>query len=163
MKMIVAVDENWAIGYRGDLLVKIPADQQYFRNETMGKVIVMGRKTLESFPNGIPLAGRTNIVLSKKKDYRVKGATIVSSVEETLELLKQYNSDDVYIIGGESIYRAFLPYVETIYVTKIDYAYEADTYFPDLTKEKEWRLTMESEEQTYFNLEYYFQVYERTI
>lgn len=104
MKLIAAVDKNWAIGNKGQLLVSIPQDQKMFRDETMGKVIVMGRKTLESLPGAQPLYGRTNIVLTADPDYRVKGASVCGSVEEVMELLRAYHTDDVYIIGGESVY-----------------------------------------------------------
>ena len=103
MKLIAAVDKNWAIGNKGQLLVSIPQDQKMFRDETMGKVIVMGRKTLESLPGAQPLYGRTNIVLTADPDYRVKGASVCGSVEEVMELLRAYHTDDVYIIGGESV------------------------------------------------------------
>ena len=108
MNMIVAVDNNWAIGNHNELLVSIPADMKFFRQETDGKVVVMGRKTLESFPNGMPLVNRVNIVLTENPDYQVKGAKIVHSLAELQEELKQYRSEDVYVIGGESVYRCFL-------------------------------------------------------
>ena len=95
MKLIAAVDKNWAIGNKGQLLVSIPQDQKMFRDETMGKVIVMGRKTLESLPGAQPLYGRTNIVLTTDPDYRVKGASVCGSVEEVMELLRAYHTDDV--------------------------------------------------------------------
>ncbi len=161
MNMIVAVDQNWAIGNKGDLLVKIPADQQFFREQTTGKIVIMGRKTLESFPNGLPLPKRTNIVLTKDKDFSVKGAIIAHSIKEVLALLRGKKKSDIYVIGGESIYRAFLPYAETIHLTKINYAYEADTYFPNLDEYPEWKLVGESDEQTYFDLEYYFYLYKK--
>ena len=82
MNMIVAVDKNWAIGYKGGLLVSIPEDMKFFRTETSGKVVVMGRKTLESFPNGLPLKNRTNLVLTRNPGYQVKGAAFFSSVED---------------------------------------------------------------------------------
>ena len=95
MNIIVAVDENWAIGYRGDLLVRIPADHKMFRNETIGKVVVLGRKTMDTFPGGLPLAGRTNIVLTRNPEYQVKDAIVVHSVEELLAELKNYDTKDV--------------------------------------------------------------------
>ena len=104
MNIIVAVDENWAIGYRGDLLVRIPADHKMFRNETIGKVVVLGRKTMDTFPGGLPLAGRTNIVLTRNPEYQVKDAIVVHSVEELLAELKNYDTKDVYVIGGDSVY-----------------------------------------------------------
>lgn len=161
MNMIVAADKNWAIGNKNGLLVHIPNDQKMFRLTTTGKVVVMGRKTLESLPQKQPLQNRTNIILSSDRDYKVKGATVVHSLEELLEELKNYNDDDIYVAGGESVYRQLLPYCKTAHVTKIDYAYEADTYFPNLDELPEWHITADSEEQTYFDLEYVFLKYER--
>ena len=161
MNLIVAVDENWAIGNKADLLVRIPADHKFFRQETTGKVVVLGRKTIETFPQGLPLKNRTNIILSANKDYQVKDAVVVHSVEELLAMLGQYDSKDVYVIGGESVYRQLLPYCDTAHVTKIDHAYEADAYFPDLDEMPEWRITADSEEQTYFDITYHFLKYER--
>lgn len=161
MKFIVAVDQNWAIGYKGNLLVSIPNDQKNFRNETTGKVVVLGRKTLATFPNGLPLKNRTNIIMSTDKNYKVKDATVVHSIEELLEEVKQYDTDDIYIIGGESVYRRMLPYCNEAEVTKIDHAFDADTYFPNLDDDPEWELIADSEEQTYFDLEYRFLKYRR--
>lgn len=161
MKMIVAVDKNWGIGKNNDLLVSIPADMKMFRTETSGKVVVMGRKTLESFPGGLPLKNRTNIVLSGNPDYQVKGAIVVHSLQELLEEIKKYPKDQVYCIGGDSVYKMLLPYCDTAQVTKIDFAYEADRYFPNLDEMPQWQVAAESEEQTYFDLEYRFVRYER--
>ena len=161
MTCIVAVDENWAIGYKNELLVRIPADQKFFRQETTGKVVVLGRKTLETFPQGRPLPNRTNIIVSTKKDYEVKDAIVVHSIEELLEELKKYDTEDVYIIGGDSIYKQMLPYCDTAHVTKIDRVYEADTYFPNLDEMDEWEITADSDEQVYFDLTYHFLKYER--
>ncbi len=163
MNLIVAADKNWAIGHENKLLVSIPADMKFFREMTTGKVVVMGRKTLESFPGGLPLKNRINVVLTKNMDYHVKDAVVVHSVEETLEELKKYDTTDVYVIGGDTVYRQMLPYCDTAHVTKIDHAYEADTYFPNLDEEKEWELTADSEEQTYFDLEYRFLLYKKKI
>lgn len=161
MNIIVAVDKNWAIGKDNRLLVSIPADMKMFRQETTGKVVVMGRKTLESFPNGLPLKNRTNIVLTGNPDYKVNGAIIVHTIPELLEEIKKYPSDQVYCIGGDSVYRQLLPYCDVAHVTKIDFAYEADTYFPNLDEMPEWEITAQSEEHTYFDLEYQFVKYER--
>lgn len=161
MNMIVAVDANWAIGNKGQLLISIPADHKMFRNETTGKVVVLGRKTLDTFPGGQPLAQRQNIILSTKKDYKVKGAIVVNSIDELLEELEKYPSDSVYIIGGETVYRQMLPYVDTVHVTKIDREYDADAYFPNLDKDDEWEITAESDEQYYFDTTYAFVKYER--
>lgn len=161
MNMIVAVDKNWAIGYRNELLVRIPNDQKHFREETTGKVVVLGRKTLETFPQGLPLKNRTNIILSRNPDYRVKGGTVVHSTEELLKELEQYPSEDIYIVGGESVYREMLPFCDIVHVTKINHVYEADAYFPNLEQSGEWKITADSEEQTYFDVEYFFLKYEK--
>ncbi len=159
MKLIVAVDKNWAIGNKDKLLVSIPNDQKMFRAETSGKVVVLGRKTLSTFPNGLPLKNRTNIILTRNSDFAAEPAIIAHSVEEVLAACKEYDSDDVYIIGGDSVYKAFLPYCDTAIVTYIDKAFEADTYFPNLETMPNWHKVAESEEQTYFSLEYVFREY----
>lgn len=161
MNLIVAADSNWGIGKDNKLLVSIPADMKFFRTTTTGKVVVMGRKTLESFPNGLPLKNRVNIVLTRDENYQVKDAVIVHSVEEALEEVKKYDTEDVYVIGGDSIYKQLLPYCSKAHVTKIDFAYEADTFFPDLDAMEEWKITEKSEEQTYFDIEYEFRTYEK--
>ena len=161
MNLIVNADKNWGIGRENQLLVHIPNDMKMFRQTTTGKVVVMGRKTLESFPNGMPLPKRTNIVMTTDQDYDGRGAIVVHSEEELFEELKKYADEDIFIIGGESIYRMMLPYCDTAYVTRLDYAYDADTYFPDLDSLEEWEIVKESEEQTYFDLEYVFLKYQR--
>ena len=161
INLIAAVDEDCAIGKNNQLLVRIPADQKLFREMTTGKVAVMGRKTLESFPNGQPLKNRTNIVLTHNKDYAVKDAVVVHSMDELHEELKKYDSDDVFVIGGEKIYEQLLDECDVAHITKIDFAYDADAYFPNLDQNPDWEITGDSEEQTYFDLEYYFYRYEK--
>ena len=163
MNLIVAVDENWAIGNKGKLLVSIPSDMKFFRQETSGegKVVILGRKTLESFPGGRPLKNRVNIVLTKNKDFQAEGAVVVHSVEEALEAVKEYDDEKIYVIGGDTIYKQFLPYCKLAHITKIAHAYEADAWFPNLDEMPEWEITGESEEQTYFDLEYRFVRYEK--
>ena len=163
MNIIVAVDKNWSIGNQGQLLVSIPEDKKLFRDETMGKVIVMGRKTLESLPGKQPLYGRTNIVLTKNPDYKVKGAVVCHSLSEAMEELGKYPEEDCFIIGGQSIYEQFLPYCNTAHVTYIDYRYSADTYFPNLDQDPSWEMAAESDEQTYFDLCYTFRMYQRKV
>ncbi len=162
MNLIAAVDKNWAIGCKNKLLVSIPADMKFFRETTVGKVVVMGRKTLESFPNGMPLKKRTNIVLTHDKTYKVPDAILVHSMEELHEELKKYPSEDIYVIGGETIYKQLLDECDVAHITKIDYEFEADAYFPNLDELPDWKITQDSEEQTYFDLEYYFYKYEKT-
>lgn len=193
MKLIAAIDKNWNIGKDGELLVHIPEDMKFFREKTMGKVVVMGRKTLESFPGGKPLKGRTNIVLTRDRNYmagqncrvtdtaaavhgsqpsdtaaaaqssqpddagaamqnRQPGHTsaiiqspqpnaaviIVNSLEELTEVLKAYDRNDIFVIGGGSIYRQLLPLCDTAYITKVNVSCEADTSIPNLDEDPAW-------------------------
>ncbi len=161
MKAIVAADKNWAIGYNNKLLVSIPSDMRFFRSTTKNHVVVMGRKTLESFPQGQPLALRTNIVITRDPAYKVKGASVVHSMKELKEELKNYDDHEVFVIGGGSVYEMLLPYCDTVFVTKIDFVYQADTFFPNLDKLSEWELTKEGEEQTCFDIDFRFTKYER--
>ncbi|MCD7716579.1 MAG: dihydrofolate reductase [Lachnospiraceae bacterium] len=161
MNLIAAVDENWGIGYRGKLLVSIPKDMKLFQEMTMGKVVVMGRRTLESLPGGLPLAGRVNVVLTSNRNFKARNAFVVHSVPDALETLKNYSDEDVFVIGGESIYRQFLPYCSVAHITKISQKFETDVYLPDLDEAGDWKITADSEEQTYFDLEYRFLKYEK--
>lgn len=160
MRMIAAVDNNWAIGNNNSLLANVPEDMKFFRNTTKGNVIVMGRKTLESFPGQRALPDRVNIVLTRNSKYTCKGAIVVHSEEELFKQLEQYESDHVYIIGGESIYRQYEPYCDLAYITKIDFAYQADAYFPNLDELPAWTMIGTSEENTCFDIEYYFTTYQ---
>ncbi len=161
MNMIVAVDEHWAIGNKGKLLVSIPNDHKMFREMTTGKVIVYGRKTLATFPQGQPLPGRINLILSANPGLAVKGAKVLHSGEELLAELQGYDDADIFIVGGESVYRLMLPYCDTVHVTKIDHVYAADAYFPNLDEHPDWEITADSDEQTYFDIPYTFLRYER--
>lgn len=163
MNAIAAVDSNWGIGYQNKLLVSIPNDMKFFRSETKGKVVVLGRKTLETFPGKRPLEQRTNIILSTDKTFTVKGGIVVHSIEELLEELQQYSTQDIYIIGGTSVYEQMLPYCDVAHITKIHHTYAADSYFPNLDQMEEWAITRDSEEQTYFDLEYQFLQYEKKV
>ena len=160
MHIIVAADKNLGIGRNNELLVRISNDMKNFRRLTEGNVVVMGRKTLESFPGGRPLPNRVNIVLTRQENYDGKGAVVVHSEDELREELKKYK-EEIFIIGGESIYRMMLPYCQDAYVTRLDYAYEADTWMSDLDQAENWELEQTGEEQTYFDLEYYFYKYEK--
>ena len=161
MKAIVAVDSNWAIGNKGQLLVSIPADQKNFRRITTGNTIVYGRKTLETFPQQVVLPNRRNIILSTREDYTVKNAEVAHNREELLELVENEDKDNVFIIGGASVYKEFLDLCDEAIVTMIEKEYQADTYFPNLDKESEWELVDESDEQVYFDITYTYRTYKR--
>lgn len=162
MHLIAAADKNWAIGRNNELLVRISEDMKYFRKLTTGNVVVMGRKTLESFPGGKPLPDRVNIVLTRQKDYDGKGAVVARDLDELRRELEKYDSSRIFVIGGGSIYRTLLPYCEDAYITRLDYAYEADTWMPDLDKEEGWTLARTGEEHTCFDLIYHFNLYKNT-
>ena len=143
MNLIVAVDKNWAIGNKGELLVRIPADQKFFRETTKGKVVVMGLNTLRSFPEGKPLKNRTNIVLCP--DELDEDVIVVHSPEELFREVGKYPADDVFVIGGASVYRALIPYCSEVLVTRVDAVGNADTFVPDLDADEHFRLTAESD------------------
>ena len=161
MKAIVAVDLNWGIGCGNELLQIIPEDMKFFKEKTLGKVVVMGRETFNSLPNQAPLKDRINIVLSRDESFNDDRLVICRSIEEVLELTSHYNSDDVYIIGGQSIYTQFLPYCSEVYVTEINEGYQADKYFPNLSESNLFKMTSCSEVKTFQGTEYRFTRYER--
>ena len=132
MNAIVAVDRNWGIGRDNDLLVHLPGDLKYYKQKTIGNVVIMGQRTLESLPGGKPLPGRTSIVLSDDPAFAPEGCIICRSKDEVLAAAAAYDPERVFICGGASIYRLFLEDCDAFYVTKIDEAFEADTFFPDL-------------------------------
>ena len=161
MNIMVTADERWVIGSGDKLLVQIPRNQKLFMEETTGKIVVVGRKALQTFPQGMPLQGRTTIVLSKNRDLKIKGALVMDSLESLLKELKKYKSEDIYIVGGESVYAQLLPYCDVVHVTKVDHVYSGNKYFPNLDNDPDWEITAESDEQTYFDIPYTFLKYER--
>jgi len=154
MKLIATVDSRWAIGYRGGRLVRVPADERFFRFETMYKTVIMGRTALENFPAGQPPRDRNNIILTKRGGINLSGVTVVNSLDDALAEAAKFPSDEVYVIGGASIFEQFLPYCDEAFITKIDYEYDADKYLPDFDKLPEWELVDVSDEQTYYDLIY---------
>ena len=161
MNLISCVDSHWGIGNKGKLLVSIPSDKKLFHELTEGKVIVGGRKTMQSLPGGTSLKGRTSIVLTSKEDYSYGDSIVVHGMDEALSKLSEYNDNDIFIIGGAKVYKEFLPYCNRAFITKIDYMYEADCFLENLDKSDEWIITHDTEEQTYYNLEYRFYQYRR--
>lgn len=145
LKMIVAVADGWAIGYKGDLLARISSDLKRFKEMTTGNVVIMGYNTLLSLPGGKPLKNRENIVLYPD-DIQIEGATVVHSLKEAVSAALEIKDKDAFVIGGGSVYNQLLPYCDTAYITKIDKRYEADTFIPDLDKMPEWYVYEESEQ-----------------
>lgn len=139
MKLIAAVDENWAIGYENELLFRIPPDLKRFRALTEGNIVVMGRKTLATFPKAAPLPNRENIVLSRDTSLQIAGATVCHSLEELGALLKEKEDGrDVFVIGGAEIYALLMPYCTGAEITHVRAAARADCYFPNLTRAVGW-------------------------
>ena len=140
MIAIAAVDENWAIGKDNQLLFSIPDDMKFFRETTSGHTVVMGRKTLESFPGGRPLKNRTNIVLTRDETYGAEGAVIVHSIEELMDRIKDIPGDTIFVIGGASVYQMLVPFCSKCYITKMYKEFPADAFFPDLDADCRWTI-----------------------
>lgn len=160
MKAIFHADKKWGIGRDNGLMFSIPLDMKFFRETTKGKVVVMGRKTLLSFPNGKPLKNRVNVVLTTRGSD--EDVIVVRDLSALAEVLKNYPTDDVYVIGGASVYRELLPYCTHALVTKVDADGNADSFAPDLDADKNFRLLSESEPQTDNGYVLTFCTYENT-
>lgn len=157
MELIVAVDQNWAIGYQGDQLFYIPADLKRFKELTTGHPVILGRKTLATFPGGRPLKGRPNLILSRDPDFRPEGADVYPDLAPLLAAAPE----DSFVIGGESVYRALLPHCSVAHVTKVDAAFEADTWFPDLDEDPNWYVSQTSEDMEHEGLTFRYVTYRR--
>lgn len=163
---VVAVDQNFAIGNKGGMLVSIRGDLKMFRELTSGHTVVMGRKTFDALPCG-PLPDRKNIVISSRAQGKCvtvsheKGDYTLCSMEKAKELLTHCGDETVFVIGGGVVYRELLPYCQRVYLTKIHKAFEeADTYFPDIDAMPEWQMTACGDVQRENDLAYQFCVYE---
>lgn len=143
MKAIFHADKKWGIGKANDLMFTLPKDMKYFRETTKGKVVVMGLNTLRSFPEGKPLKNRTNIVLSPE-DVNEDVIT-VHNLSELFEEVKKYPTDDIFVIGGASVYKALIPYCTEVLVTKVDADGGAEVFVPNLDKDPNFILSAESE------------------
>lgn len=166
MNLVVAVDKNWAIGNKGDLLAHVRKDLKNFAKLTTGNVVILGSKTLSTFPGGRVLKNRTNVVLSTRPDFSPDGAIMARNIDELKEIVSKY--DNVFVIGGATIYRELLPLVDTCYVTKFDRSFEADAFFDNLDESPDWKMVYRSavnysdpETDDVKDLEYYFTKYRR--
>ena len=162
MNSIVVVDENWAIGNEGRLLVHLTGDLKYYKEKTAGKHIIVGRKTLETFPGAKPLPNRTNIVLTRDENYSKDGCMICHSVEEVMDFISAFDAESIFVAGGAEIYREFFDICDTFFVTKIYDKFKADRYFPDLDKEGGFEVQWESEMQEEKGVKYRFFKYVRS-
>ncbi|HHU90937.1 MAG TPA: dihydrofolate reductase [Clostridiaceae bacterium] len=144
--LIASADRNWGLGKDNKLLKRIPEDLKRFSELTRGNAIVVGRKTLESFKDKKPLPDRINIVLTKDKDYACEDAVIVHSIKELINTIKELDKN-IYVCGGETIYKQLLPYCGLALITQIDEEYEADTYLVNLDNNSDWKKTVTGEWQ----------------
>ncbi len=160
MNLIVACDLDWHIGREGELLFRIPDDLKRFKTLTTGHPVILGRKTLATFPGGRPLPGRPNLILSRNLAYRCEGATIVRSLKQLRARLDGFGDPDPFVIGGEEVYRLLLPYCHHAYVTRVYQRYQADRSFPDLDSHPDWILREEGPLMQHESLAYRFCLYE---
>ncbi|MDR3263107.1 MAG: dihydrofolate reductase [Clostridiales bacterium] len=158
MKLIAAVDKNKGIGANNALLYRIPDDMKFFREKTLGKVVVCGHNTLKSFKDGKPLQGRTNIVLSRG-GKPIDGAVVCSSLDELLKKLAEYPTDDIYVIGGQTVYDLLIDYCDTACITEIDAISYADKFLTKLYASPSWSLAEESDIKEYDDIKYRFCTY----
>ena len=141
ISLIVAVSENSVIGKNNALPWHLPADMKYFRDTTMGRCVIMGRKNYDSIPLKYrPLEGRTNIVVTHQKDFKAEECMIVNSIDEALNEARKKNESEVFIIGGADIYRQTIGIAEKIYYTQIHHLFDGDAFFPEMDESK-WKLT----------------------
>ena len=159
MKLIVAVNNNWGIGKGNDLLYHLPSDMKFFRSTTKDNIIVIGRKTLESFPNAKPLPYRTNVVLTRDTTYTAEGTVILNNPDDVIQYAKNNSDRETYICGGEEIYKLFLPFCTEALVTKVDDACEAEKFMPNLDNDKNWELCVKSETINENGLDFCFCTY----
>ena len=157
MNLIVAVDENWAIGKDGDQLAYIRADLKRFKELTDGHAVILGRKTLATFPGGRPLKGRRNLILSATPGYAVEGAEVYPSID----LLLSNAPEDAFVIGGSSVYDALVDRCDTAYVTRILASFPADRWFPDLDKREGWHIAQQSEVMDENGLRFQYLTYQK--
>lgn len=158
MNLIVVIDEKNGVGFKNDLLMHLPEDLKYFKAHTIGKVVVMGRLTLESLPGGKPLKDRKTVVVSSTMADDRDDLKVVKSYDELFEYLKQFPTEDVYVAGGAQIYNALLPYCDQAYITKIHKTLEADCFL-DFNPEDGWQLAWESELHTHNGTDFHWTHY----
>ncbi len=161
MNLIVAADENWGIGKDGGLLTHLSGDLKYFKEKTKGKVVVMGRATLESLPKGRPLPERTNIVLTRDTSFEKEGCVIVNNMEQLLAECAKYDSEDVMIIGGEQIYMQLIRQCERLFITKIFGDFDADKHLMNVDRMRSFELVWESDIKEENGISYQFLEYRK--
>ena len=139
ISIIVAVAENGVIGKDNSLIWHLPVDMKFFKDTTLGHCVIMGRKNYESIPEKFrPFSNRTNIVVTRQKEFHAPGTIVVDSIEKAIEAAKQTNDSEIFIIGGAEIYKQTLPLTGRIYLTRIHHSFDGDTFFPEINL-NEWK------------------------
>lgn len=146
MIIIAHASKNWGIGKDNDLMFRLPKDMKFFRETTSGGVVIMGRKTLESFPNKKPLPNRVNIVITNNANFSAEGVVVAHSAEEAVKIANEYQDQKVFVIGGAMIYDLMLPYSDTALITKVFADSDADTFIHNFDADTDWELASESED-----------------
>ncbi len=157
MHLIVAVDKNWAIGKDGDQLIYIPEDLKHFKALTTGHPVILGRKTMATFPGGRPLKGRRNLILSRDPAFAPEGGEVYPSLEQLVASAPA----DSFVVGGASVYAALLPYCDTAHITRIDAVFPADKFFPDLDADPAWQIQDVSDPMEHDGLSFRYYTYIR--
>lgn len=160
MNFIVAVDQNYAIGYKNELLYRLKQDMQYFKQTTINKVIVMGDNTFYSLPNKKALKNRVNIVLTLDPNFNEPDTIVVHDFKELSEQIANYKPDDVFVTGGASVYTQLIPYCKYGYITKIRGSKPADRYLPNLDLMDNWEIISTSPTMEEDGLLFNFCIYE---
>lgn len=163
MNMIVAADSCWGIGRDGGLPASVPTDLKYFREKTLGKAVVMGRRTLESLPGGRGLPGRTNYVLTTDPHYEAENCIILHSEAELAKVLEGYGKDEVFLIGGATLYNRFYRCCDRLYVTKLEGDLGADTFITNIDEDEDYEIISQSEPMTENGVTFRFVVYDRRV
>lgn len=161
LKAILSADLNWGIGNKGELLVKIPEDMKRFKEKTIGNIVVMGRKTFESLPNKKPLKDRINIVMSKDNKFAAEGIFKADSIYNVFYILSKFKDKEVFVIGGESVYKQFMDFYDEIFVTKIKKKFDADRFFINMDKIDGWKIENEQKYHIYGDILYSFINYKK--
>ncbi|MBP5599193.1 MAG: dihydrofolate reductase [Lachnospiraceae bacterium] len=164
MNMIVIADNNYAISYKGKPLVSIPAEKKSRMEEISGKVIVYSKDYIDELPGKQPIPQCMNIIFTDKTKCDIKPSKNVSLYDDLKplrEALKDYDTNDIYILDNEKLYREFLKDTDVIHLTKVDYEYEADSFFENLDENEDFKITADSDELYCFNIIYSFLKYER--
>lgn len=159
MKLIAAADSRYGIGKNGTLLFSLKRDMKFFRETTTDHVVVMGRKTLDSFPNGKPLKNRINIVLTRDDNFSRDGVTVCLTVKDVFDAIDASGREDVFVIGGAQIYKLFLPYCSEALITEVDADGGADVFLNDFRSDNGWTLVKKSKPMVENGIEFCFTTY----